>query len=288
MGFIMDGLDAESYDRSYSDWALVKRIILYFKPHFWKMTAVAGVVFLSSLMDLLLPVVVSSALDQLQFTPETFDPVATTLLLAAAASMGWVANLIRQWLSAEAVGDVTLDMREDAFNAVTERDMSFYDQFATGKIVSRVLSDTQAFSETVRLTINLMSRLLLVVLLIIYLFTVNLNMTLVLIAIMPFIMYTATQVSHGRAPHRHQLAASTRHRKRPYSGIDQRHRRRQSIPPRADDLRRVQDGQSAILRSREGQRISSLAASSRSWLRLPASAWQLWSISASGWRNRMC
>ena len=37
MGFIMDGLDAESYDRSYSDWALVKRILLYFKPHFWKM-----------------------------------------------------------------------------------------------------------------------------------------------------------------------------------------------------------------------------------------------------------
>ena len=223
MGFIMDGLDAESYDRSYSDWALVKRIILYFKPHFWKMTAVAGVVFLSSLMDLLLPVVVSSALDQLQFTPETFDPVATTLLLAAAAGMGWVANLIRQWLSAEAVGDVTLDMREDAFNAVTERDMSFYDQFATGKIVSRVLSDTQAFSETVRLTINLMSRLLLVVLLIIYLFTVNLNMTLVLIAIMPFIMYTAlkfrTVARHTVTNSRRQLATVNAHIQESISGI---------------------------------------------------------------------
>ena len=223
MGFIMDGLEAESYDRSYTDWALVKRILLYFKPHFWKMSVVAGVVFLSSLMDLVLPVVVSRSLDELQFSPETFDPVATTILLGAAASMGWVANLIRQWLSAEAVGDVTLDMREDAFNAVTERDMSFYDQFATGKIVSRVLSDTHAFSETVRLTINLMSRLLLVVLLMIYLFTVNVNMTFVLIAIMPFIVYTALRFRNVArrtvTNSRRQLATVNAHIQESISGI---------------------------------------------------------------------
>ncbi len=223
MGFIMDGLDAEDYDRTYTDWALVKRILGYFKPHLWKMTAVAAVVFLSSLMDLLLPVVISRSLDELQFSPETFDPIATVILLTAAASMGWVANLVRQWLSAAAVGDVTLDMREDAFNAVTERDMSFYDQYPTGKVVSRVLSDTQAFSETVRLTINLMSRLLLVVLLIIYLFTVNLNMTLILIAIMPFIIYTAlrfrTVARRTVTNSRRQLATVNAHIQETISGI---------------------------------------------------------------------
>ncbi len=223
MGFIMDGLDAEDYDRTYTDWALVKRILGYFKPHLWKMTAVAAVVFLSSLMDLLLPVVISRSLDELQFSPETFDPIATVILLTAAASTGWVANLVRQWLSAAAVGDVTLDMREDAFNAVTERDMSFYDQYPTGKVVSRVLSDTQAFSETVRLTINLMSRLLLVVLLIIYLFTVNLNMTLILIAIMPFIIYTAlrfrTVARRTVTNSRRQLATVNAHIQETISGI---------------------------------------------------------------------
>ncbi len=223
MGFIMDGLDAEEYDRSYTDFALVKRILSYFKPHLWKMIAVAAVVFLSSVMDLILPVVVSRALDQLQFSPESFDPIATALLLAAAASMGWVANLIRQWLSAEAVGDVTLDLREDAFNSVTERDMSFYDQFATGKVVSRVLSDTQAFSETVRLSINLMSRLLLVVLLIIYLFTVNVNMTFIVIAIVPFIMYTAlkfrTIARRTVTNSRRQLATVNAHIQESISGI---------------------------------------------------------------------
>ncbi|MCY4146769.1 MAG: ABC transporter ATP-binding protein [Chloroflexi bacterium] len=223
MGFIMDGLEAEDYDRQYTDWALVKRIIGYFRPQAWKMLVVAAVVFLSSVMDLILPVVVSQALDQLQFTPETFDPVGASIILGLAASAGWVANMIRQWLSAEAVGDVTFDLREDAFNAVTERDMSFYDQFATGKVVSRVLSDTQAFSETVRLSINLMSRLLLVVLLIIYLFTVNVNMTLVLMTIMPFIIYTAlrfrTVARRTVTNSRRQLATVNAHIQESISGI---------------------------------------------------------------------
>ncbi len=223
MGFIMDGLDAEDYDRQYTDWALVKRILGYFRPQAWKMLVVAAVVFLSSVMDLILPVVVSQALDQLQFTPETFDPIGASIILGVAASAGWVANMIRQWLSAEAVGDVTFDLREDAFNAVTERDMSFYDQYATGKVVSRVLSDTQAFSETVRLSINLMSRLLLVVLLMIYLFTVNVNMTIVLAAIMPFIIYTAlkfrTVARRTVTNSRRQLAIVNAHIQESISGI---------------------------------------------------------------------
>lgn len=223
MGFIMDGLHAEDYDRQYTDRALVKRILGYFRPQAGKMLVVAFVVFLSSVMDLILPVVVSQALDQLQFTPETFDPVGASIILGVAASAGWVANMIRQWLSAEAVGDVTFDLREDAFNAVTERDMSFYDQYSTGKVVSRVLSDTQAFSETVRLSINLMSRLLLVVLLMIYLFTVNVNMTIVLTTIMPFIIYTAlkfrTVARRTVTNSRRQLATVNAHIQESISGI---------------------------------------------------------------------
>lgn len=193
MGFIMDGLDAEDYDRQYTDRELVRRIIGYFRPQSKKMLVVAAVVVLSSLTETALPIFISQALDELQLSPETFNFVTITLVLAGIASLGWVFNFVRQWLSAEAVGDVTLQMREDAFNAVTERDMSFYDKYPSGKIVSRVLSDSQAFSEVVRLAINLMSQFLLIILLIAYLFSVNVELTLVLLAIAPFIIFTALQ-----------------------------------------------------------------------------------------------
>ena len=223
MGFIMDGLEAEDYDRTYTDAELVIRIISYFRPHMWKMITVALVVFLSSVMHLLLPIIVSLALDQLQFTPEQFDAIGVVIILAASASVAWVANLVQQWLSSETVGDVTLELRENAFQAVTERDMSFYDQYPTGKIVSRVLSDTQAFSETVRLSINLMSRLLMVVLLMIYLFTVNVEMALIVVAIMPLIMYTALKFRNVArrtvTNSRRQLATVNAHIQESISGI---------------------------------------------------------------------
>ena len=223
MGFIMDGLEAEDYDRTYTDTELVIRIIGYFRPHMWKMITVALVVFLSSVMHLLLPIIVSLALDQLQFTPEQFDAIGVAIILAATASVAWVANLVQQWLSSETVGDVTLELRENAFQAVTERDMSFYDQYPTGKIVSRVLSDTQAFSETVRLSINLMSRLLMVVLLMIYLFTVNVQMALIVVAIMPLIMYTALKFRNVArrtvTDSRRQLATVNAHIQESISGI---------------------------------------------------------------------
>jgi ATP-binding cassette subfamily B protein len=193
MGFIMDGLEAEAYDRNYSDAELVRRIVRYFRPQGTRMLVVAVAVVLSALAETALPIFISNALDELQLSPETFDALSVALILAVIASLGWVFNFIRQWLSAEAVGNVTLQMRDDAFDAIMRRDMSFFDKFPSGKIVSRVTSDSQAFSEVVRLTINLLSQLLLIVILFVYLLSVNVQLTLVLMGIAPFIIFTALQ-----------------------------------------------------------------------------------------------
>ncbi len=191
MGFIMDGLDAEAYDRQYTDGVLVKRIVNYFRPQAKRMLAVSAAIVLTSLVNTGLPIFISSSIDRLQT-----DTTAATLLLITAGlivlgSLGWVFNAVRQWLSAAAIGNVTLKLREDAFDAVLSRDLSFYDTYASGKIVSRVTSDTQAFSQVVALATDLLSQLLLVVLLIGYLFLVNVQLTLVTLALSPFIVITA-------------------------------------------------------------------------------------------------
>ena len=51
--------------------------------------------------------------------------------------------------------------------------MSFYDEYPSGKIVSRVTSDTEEFSTVVTLTLNLLSQVLLVVLIVGVLFVIN-------------------------------------------------------------------------------------------------------------------
>lgn len=191
MGFIMDGLDAEDYDRQYKDRELVRRITGYFRPQLGRMVAVAVAILFTSLLNTLLPIVISGGLDELAVDQSTATLLRLTVIIVALGALGWVFNAVRQWLSAAAIGNVTLKLREDAFDAVLKRDLSFYDQFPSGKIVSRVTSDTQAFSSVVQLTMELLSQILLIVLLVGYLFMVNTQLTLLLLALAPFIVFTA-------------------------------------------------------------------------------------------------
>lgn len=191
MGFIMDGLDAEAYDRAYGDRVLVKRIISYFRPELPRMLTVAGAILLSSLTSTLLPIYISSSLDQLSAGLSGQALLTITAGIVALGLLGWVFSAVRQWLSAEAIGNVTLKLREDAFDAVVRRDLSFYDSYPSAKIVSRVTSDTHAFSQVVALAMELLSQIMLVALLIGYLFFVNVPLTLVMLALSPFIIAVA-------------------------------------------------------------------------------------------------
>ncbi|MBP7694682.1 MAG: ABC transporter ATP-binding protein [Anaerolineales bacterium] len=189
MGFLFDGLDAEAYDRRYTDRALVARVAGYFRPQVGRMLLVAGAVVLQALLDVSLPVVISLTLDQLAAGQANLPLSAAALGLLGA--LGWAFNFVRRSFSARAVADVVLKLREDAFDAVLKRDLSFYDQFASGKIVSRVNSDTQSFSQVVTLTMDLFSQVLLIVLLIGYLFSVDTTLTWITLALAPFIVAAA-------------------------------------------------------------------------------------------------
>jgi ABC-type multidrug transport system fused ATPase/permease subunit len=191
MGFVMNGLNAEDYDRTYGDATLVRRIIAYFRPHAGAMAVVISMVLLSSLSQTVLPIVIARGIDMLGSNPST----RTIVLLASGAvllgGLGWVFNYMRQIFGARTVGNVVLKLREDAFTAVTERDLSFYDQYLGGKIVSRVTSDTQDFSNVVTLTLDLASQLVLVVIISIVLFIIEPGLALLTLAIAPVIMLAA-------------------------------------------------------------------------------------------------
>ena len=191
MGFIMDGLDAEEYDRSYTDGELVRRIVGYFKPQAGRMAVVAVAVLAASALNTAIPIYISSSLDQLTERIGTNQLIQIAIGLIVLGALGYIFNAIRQWVSAATVGNVTLKLREDTFDAVLKRDLSFYDSIPSGKIVSRVTSDTQAFSAVVNLTSELMSQLLLVFLLLGYLFFVNVQLTLLTLALAPFIVIVA-------------------------------------------------------------------------------------------------
>ncbi len=196
MGFIMDGLAAEAYDREYSDGQLLSRIVSYFKPYAGAMLTAGAAVFLVAALDAMLPIIVSIAIDRVgaeevgaSGTWRRAAPLVAAFVAAAALSWGF--NFVRQWLSARSVGDVVLRLRKDAFDAVMARDMSFYDEFSTGRVVSRVTSDTQDFSQVVTLSLNLVSQLLQVAILFGVLVYVDARLALLAVAIAPVVVAVA-------------------------------------------------------------------------------------------------
>jgi ATP-binding cassette subfamily B protein len=191
MGFVMDGLDAEAYDRSYGDGVLLRRILGYFRPRAKTMSLVAAMVVLQSIFDTATPILISRSINQLQqeASPSTmFSLIAIVVLLGG---LSWICNFVRQSNSALAVSDVVLSLRRDAFGAVMQRDMSFYDSYASGKIVSRVTSDTDDFASVVTLTMDLLSQILLVLIISGVLFFINWRLALIMIAITPLVFIVA-------------------------------------------------------------------------------------------------
>ncbi len=187
MGFIMDGLDAEGYDRQYDDRALVRRVATYFWPDRKVMVGVAALAGVASLLDVALPVLIARGIEQLEDdrSVSTVGWLAFAILLAGV--LAWTANLVRQWFTARVVGDVVLRLRLDAFRAVLKRDMSFYDEYPSGKIVSRVTSDTEDFSQVVTLTLDLFAQLLVVLGLGIVLLLIDVQLALLAFLIAPLV-----------------------------------------------------------------------------------------------------
>lgn len=184
MGFFRD-LEQEDYDRSYSDWELLRRLSGYFRPHARRL-AVAGLATLAmsgaiAATTLLVP----QGIELLRGDPDhpaTMQIVALMLLLGV---LMWGANWVGRRLVTRTIGDVMLDLRRDAFRATASHDLSFYDEHASGKVVSRITSDTSEFSQVVLLVSELGRQVVQVLILLVVLFSIEVRLTLWVLGMLP-------------------------------------------------------------------------------------------------------
>jgi ATP-binding cassette, subfamily B, bacterial len=195
------GLDTEKYDRQYSDRQLVGRIAEYFKPQVKRLSVVSALVVAIAGVGAALPVVVSRAVDlvrlpvqgeglaESQSATNLIIFIGTALLLVGIGI--WGLNWARRALVVRAVGDVVLGLRAKAFHAAAEHDLSFYDQFSSGRIVSRITSDTNDFGQLVVIVTDVTAQMFQAIILGVILFRTEWRMALLMFAFMPFIFLVA-------------------------------------------------------------------------------------------------
>lgn len=186
MGFF-SGLDTEGYDRQYSDRQLYARMTSYFRPHMRRIVVISLLLLLIALFAAALPAIVSWSLDKLQEEFTAIQVAALGLVVLAIGVIIWGANWVRRRLTVRVVGNIVLALRVDAFQAAADHDLSFYDQFSSGRIVSRITSDTREFGQLVVLITDLVSQVVQALILLVVLFTIEWRLTLFFLLFLPVV-----------------------------------------------------------------------------------------------------
>src|ERR1044071_4476417 len=190
MGFL-PGLNDEKYDRQYTDRDLMRRIFDYFKPQTARLVWVLALVVVLAVIGAALPVVVARMVDLLEEEP-SLQAISLVGLAVLVIGIGlWGLNWARRSLVVRAVGDVVLDLRTRAFRAAAEHDLSFYDQFSSGRIVSRITSDTNDFGQLVLIVTDVASQFVQAIILGVVLFRTDLKLSLMSMAFLPVIFAIA-------------------------------------------------------------------------------------------------
>jgi len=186
MGFF-SGMNDEKYDRQYTDRQLVARITAYFRSEAGRLTTVSVLVIIIAFIGAALPIAVSRMVDLLKEQPtgQAIGVVGLTLLGIAFGI--WGLNWVRRALVIRSVGDVVLKLRSNAFHAAAEHDLSFYDQFSSGRIVSRITSDTNDFGQLVVIVTDVGAQLIQAVVLGVVLYRAEWHMALLMTAFLPII-----------------------------------------------------------------------------------------------------
>ena len=248
MGFFAN-IDPEAYDRQYSDRQLLAGMWSYFRPYERRLLIIAALLVVIAVAGAALPLVVARGLDVIESDPSAARIGLLSALVLASGVITWAANWGRRRLTTRVLGDAVLSLRGDAFSAAAGHDLSFYDKHSSGRIVSRITTDTKDFGDVILLVTDVLSQFVQALILAAILFTIDVRLTLYLFALLPLIFLTATSLRRLTRRVTRQRHAGDGVGQRHHQGNCQRHRRRQELPPGSDDLRRVRCRQPAVLPS---------------------------------------
>ncbi len=187
-------LDSESYDRKYTDRQLLAGMWQYFGVHQRALVVIALLLVLIAVAGAALPLVVAWGVDLIQADPSLANIALIAGAVLASGVITWSANWWRRRLTTRVLGDVVLTLRASAMAAAVRQDLSFYDTFSSGRIVSRITSDSKDFGEVVILVTDTVSQFVQAILLAFVLLAIDLKLSLALFAFLPLIFLTASSM----------------------------------------------------------------------------------------------
>jgi len=191
------GLAAEKYDRQYSDQKLFQRILDYFKVQSNRFLIIGTSVLVRSVIEAISPVIVAHGLEQVSQETITTRFILTLCgIILLIGILSWVANLFRRRYTTRTIAHLIRQLSTDAFSASMRQDLSFHDTFESGKIVSRITSDTRDFGQLVNISTDVITQLISSTILAIVLFQTEWRLALAVLILVPIIFLLVMRYRH--------------------------------------------------------------------------------------------
>ncbi|TFG03678.1 ABC transporter ATP-binding protein [Candidatus Thorarchaeota archaeon] len=182
-----DEPEARTYE--FSDTQLLKRMVGYLLRYPRAFAAVAGLVVLGIVTSVLIPFVLRQAIDVDFPSGDLQALMMTAALYVFLQILSWVSTYGSEYLMSWMGQNAIYDIRQELFSHLQVLSQDFYDESASGRVISRLTNDIDRMSELLNGgLINAFAQVFIVVAIGGVIFTVNTELALVTLAVVPLLL----------------------------------------------------------------------------------------------------
>lgn len=177
-------------NKTYSDWTIVKRLLLYVKPFMLQLVIAFVLVFVLVGLDLVGPLFLARVLDSLGKADVEFAEIITIVILyigviAVNAFISYHQSLLLQRTGQK----IIFNIRRDVFNHLEGLSIAQFNRVPIGKLVTRVTNDTDTLNSMYTdVLINALRSIMTIIGVFVIMFTANASLTLLISLVVPFVI----------------------------------------------------------------------------------------------------
>ena len=181
----------------------MKRVIRYLKPYKLRLAVGMTIKFIGTIMDLVLPWLLAYIVDEV--IPQNEDNIKPVLfyggIMIVCAIIGLVGNVLANRMASYIAMKVTTDLRHDLFCKIQSLSSHQMDEVTVPSLISRMTSDTYNVHQMIGMAQRIGTRApILLIGGIIVTLTLDPVLTLILLALLPFITFVIFGITKSGIP----------------------------------------------------------------------------------------
>ena len=179
----------------------MKKVLGYLKPYTPRMLGGLSIKIFGTLMDLVIPYILAYMIDELVPIGEMGPIITYGIIMIGCSGACFLGNMIANQMASKVAMMVTTDLRHDLFEKIEDLSSKQMDEVTIPSLISRMNNDTYNVHHFVGMIQRLGVRApILLIGGIIVTFTLDVKLTLVLLAVLPFIVLITVVISKKGIP----------------------------------------------------------------------------------------